>query len=167
MTKSLLLDSGNSIIKIFDDCMEFFNPSKFYDDLMVEELDLGDYSSRTTRSRVLARAFKEAGIIERYGLGIARIKNECKLYGIKEPLLEEFIHGFRVILFKEKINIGINDIYKFIHKNQLVRSTVIAACFNSITKRTIKRWIKQLRDEGKVEFRDSLKSGGYWEILDD
>ena len=28
--------------------------------------------------------------------GIARIKNECRGHGVKEPIFEEFVHGFRV-----------------------------------------------------------------------
>ena len=31
-------------------------------------------------------------------------------------------------------------------------------------KRTIERWLKKLRDEGKIEFRGSKKYGGYWLI---
>ena len=67
-------DSGNSVVKIFDDRMEFFNPGKLYDDITIEKLVSGDYSSRS-RNRALAKIFKEAGIIERYGSGIKRIIN--------------------------------------------------------------------------------------------
>jgi len=35
-----------------------------------------------------------------------------------------------------------------------------------VTKRTIERWIKQLKDENKVEFRGSSKMGGYWIIIE-
>jgi len=90
------------LIKIFDDRIEFFNPGKLYGDLTIEKLQSGNYSSRT-RNRAIARAFKEAGIIERYGSGISRIKNECKIHGVIEPKFEEFVHGFRVILYKEKL----------------------------------------------------------------
>ncbi|MCP4969127.1 MAG: AAA family ATPase, partial [Arcobacter sp.] len=53
-------DSGNSIIKIFDDRIEFFNPGKLYDDITIEKLNSGDYPSRT-RNKAIAIAFKEAG----------------------------------------------------------------------------------------------------------
>ncbi len=29
------------------------------------------------------------------------------------------------------------------------------------TQRTIERWLKQLRDEDKIEFKGSAKTGGY------
>ena len=48
--------------------IEFFNLGKLYGGLTVGQLLSGDYSSKT-RNRVVARAFKEAGIIERYGSG--------------------------------------------------------------------------------------------------
>ncbi len=92
-------DSGNSIVKIFDDRIEFFNPGKLCADLTIEKLLSGNYSSRT-RNRLIAKIFKEVGIIERYGSGIARIKKECQHHAIKEPVFEEFQHGFRVTLFK-------------------------------------------------------------------
>jgi len=76
-----------TFIKIFDDRIEFFNPGKLYDDLTIEKLQSDNYSSRT-RNRAIARAFKEAGIIERYGSGIARIKNECKAHGVIEAKSE-------------------------------------------------------------------------------
>ncbi|NLO16616.1 MAG: HTH domain-containing protein [Arcobacter butzleri] len=159
-------DSGNSIIKIFDDKIEFFNPGKLYDDITIEKLQSGNYSSRT-RNRAIASAFKEAGIIERYGSGIQRIKNECKVHGLKEPIFEEFIHGFRVILFKEKIdngaNGGINELYDFIKQNEGLSAVLLSEKLN-IPLRTIQRWIKQLKDEEKIVYIGSKKTGGYRKI---
>ena len=34
--------------------------------------------------------------------------------------------------------------------------------FNEVTKRTIERWIKQLKNEDKIEFRGAPKTGGYF-----
>ena len=101
-------DSGHSVIKIFDDRIEFFNPGKLYDDITIEKLNSNNYSSKT-RNRAIARFFKEAGIIERYGSGINRIKAECEAHGVVEPLFEEFVHGFRVTLFKEKLSDQASD----------------------------------------------------------
>ncbi len=92
-------DSGNSIIKIFDDRIEFFNPGKLYGDLTIESLLSGDYSSRA-RNRAIANMFKECGIVERYGSGIKRILNACKVHGIKDPVFKEFQHGFMATLYK-------------------------------------------------------------------
>ncbi len=103
----------------------------------MKKLLSGNYTSRA-----IARAFKEAGIIERYGSGIARINTECKAHEIKEPLFEEFVHGFRVILYKEKIqniNVGVNEIYEFIKLHQPIKAKIIAENFTNVTQRTIER----------------------------
>ncbi len=159
-------DSGNSIIKIFDDHIEFFNPGKLYGDITIEKLHSGDYSSRT-RNRAIANAFKEAGIIERYGSGIQRIKDECRKYEIKEPIFEEFVHGFRVIIYKEKLNEGVNEgvksLYELIKSKPNNRSTLFVQELNTSVK-NIERWLKQLKKEKKIEFRGAPKTGGYWSI---
>jgi len=31
-----------------------------------------------------------------------------------------------------------------------------------ISKRTLERQLKKLKDEGKIEFKGSAKTGGYW-----
>jgi len=161
-------DSGNSIIKIFDDRIEFFNPGKLYDDITIEKLNSGNYYSRT-RNRAVARAFKEAGVIERYGSGIQRIKDECKIHGVVEPKFEEFVHGFRVTLYKKKTDGGVNggvsggvdNLLEFIVKNPNLKANNISDNMN-IPLRTIQRDLKQLKDEDKIEFRGSPKSGGYY-----
>lgn len=33
-----------------------------------------------------------------------------------------------------------------------------------IPLRTVERWLKQLKDENKIEFRGSPKTGGYWSL---
>ena len=38
----------------------------------------------------------------------------------------------------------------------------IAEKFDKVTQRTVERWIKQLKDEGKIECRGSKKTGGYY-----
>jgi ATP-dependent DNA helicase RecG len=162
-------DSGNSIIKIFDDRIEFFNPGKLYDDITIEKLQSGNYSSRA-RNRAIARAFKEAGIIERYGSGIARIKNECRGHGVKEPIFEEFVHGFRVTLFKEQldgvvngvVNSDIDSLYIFIKDNPNQNANTISNALK-IPLRTIQRKLKKLKDDNKIEFVGSPKTGGYYE----
>ncbi|MFO8084808.1 MAG: ATP-binding protein, partial [Desulfobacterales bacterium] len=101
-------DSGNSVIKIYDDRIEFFNPGKLHGDLTVEKLQSGDYSSRT-RNRAVANIFKECGIIERYGSGIKRVQNACAQHGIPSPLFEEFQHGFKVTLLKPANGEGVSE----------------------------------------------------------
>ena len=162
-------DSSDSVIKIFDDRIEFFNPGDLYDDLTIEQLESNNYESKT-RNKLIALMFKECGLIEKYGSGISRIKKFCLEHDIVEPEFKEMQKGFKVTLYKQKrsensdvgINVGINELFKFIAENQPVRVSLMKEEFDTITTRTIERWIKQLKDEEKIEYRGSKKTGGYF-----
>ncbi|MCK5538426.1 MAG: hypothetical protein KAI79_16485, partial [Bacteroidales bacterium] len=59
------------------------------------------------------------------------------------------------------VNVGVSEIYDFIQLNQPTKANIIAKSYPGITQRTIERYIKQLKDEDKIEFRGSPKTGGY------
>jgi len=154
--------SSDSIIKIFDDKIEFYNSGALYDNLTVEQLLSNNYESKT-RNKLIALMFKECGLIEKYGSGISRIKRLCKEHNIAEPKFEEISNGFKVTLYKQKIsNVGINELKEFIEINQPLRVSAIKEHFHQVTTRTIERWIKQLKEQGHIEFRGSKKTGGYY-----
>ena len=58
-------------------------------------------------------------------------------------------------------NVGVNDVLDFIRKNQPTKAIILADNFKTISKRTIEKYLKQLKDENKIEFRGSSKTGGY------
>jgi len=156
-------DSGNSIIKIYDDRMEFFNPGQLYGDLTIEQLQSGHYASRT-RNRAVAKLFKECGMIERYGSGIQRIQRACEQHGLPEPVFEESQQGFRVILHKHGVSGGVNtpeDLALLVLKQPGLNVVdLVQLCGKP--QRTVERWLKQLKSEQKVEFRGAPKTGGYY-----
>ena len=50
------------------------------------------------------------------------------------------------------VNVGVNEIYKFITKNQPTKANLISKQFPQITQRTIERWIKlSLKAHQKLE----------------
>ena len=156
-------DSGDSIIKIFDDRIEFFNPGKLYDDLTIEKLLSGNYSSRS-RNRAVAKLFKEAGIIEKYGSGIARIRKECKFHKVKDPVFEEFQHGFRVVLFKEPTQENTKEkIIQLLKENGYYTKNDLMNILGKADG-TIKEHIANLKKEGVLERVGSTKSG-YWKVI--
>jgi len=181
-------DSSASIIKIFDDKIEFFNPGNLYGGITVNDLLSGNYSSKT-RNKLIAKAFKEIGLIERYGSGISRIRKICREYGIKEPRLEEILNGFKVTLFKEKIVANDNvvdnvvdnvidnvvdnvidnvvddrpeSIMKLIAGNNQISAARIAKILK-VTNRTIQRDIEKLKLGHKLR-RVGGEKKGHWEI---
>jgi len=94
-------DSSASIVKIFDDRIEFYNPGKLYGGITVQDLLSGNYTSMS-RNKLIAKAFKEVGVIERYGSGIIRVRKICREYGVKEPDFNEIFNGFQVVLYNQK-----------------------------------------------------------------
>ena len=165
-------DSSDSVIKIFDDRIEFFNPGDLYDGLTIEQLESNNYKSKT-RNKLIALMFKECGLIEKYGSGIGRIKKLCKEHGIIEPQFKEMQKGFQVTLYKEKtmtevdtetnegISEGINSLHDFIKRNPGKRVSQIEIELH-VPAKTLERWIKQLKDTNKIEYQGSKKTGGYY-----
>jgi len=186
-------DSSASIIKIFDNRIEFYNPGKLYGGITVQDLLSGNYVSKS-RNKLIARAFKAANVIERYGSGIMRIRKICKDYGVKEPDFEEISNGFQVVLYNEKINVtdvtdnvtdvtdnvtdvtdnvtdNVTDsdsdrakkILDLIVENNRITASEIAKCMK-VTKRTILRDIEKLKSEKSLE-RIGSEKGGYWKVI--
>jgi ATP-dependent DNA helicase RecG len=94
-----------SIVKIFDDRMEFYNPGGLFGGITIDDLLSGNYTSKS-RNKLLAKAFKEIGLIERYGSGIRRIRTICADYGLREPQFREMGNGFLVTIYKQRKSSG-------------------------------------------------------------
>jgi predicted HTH transcriptional regulator len=62
---------------------------------------------------------------------------------------------------ENNINGGLNELYSVIQKNHGLNARQLSQKTNT-PLRTIQRWLKQLRDNGKIEFRGSKKTGGYF-----
>lgn len=179
-------DSSASIIKIFDDRMEFFNPGALYGGITLENLLTGNYSSKT-RNKLIAKAFKESGLIERYGSGIMRIHRIYREYGLKDPLFQEIQQGFMVTLYKEKAEsnvypkvgekvgnkvgekVGENltqnqkQILGLISQNNQIAAAELADKVQ-ISKRKIEENLAKLKQKGLLR-RVGPAKGGHWELL--
>lgn len=91
--------SSDSIVKIFDDRIEIYNPGRLPAGLTVEKLLKGDYRS-SVRNRKIADMFKEVGLVEKYGSGIRRIVHRFREYGLPVPRFQEISDGFMVTMYK-------------------------------------------------------------------
>ncbi|MDR2835265.1 MAG: putative DNA binding domain-containing protein, partial [Bacteroidales bacterium] len=90
--------SSDSIVKIFNDKIEFYNPGKLPDDITIEDLLSNNYISNP-RNKAVADFFKNLGWIEKYGSGIGRIKDYFKEAGLPEPKFGNISDGFKVTIF--------------------------------------------------------------------
>jgi ATP-dependent DNA helicase RecG len=164
-------DSSDSVIKIFDDRIEFFNPGGLYDGLTVEQLLTSNYVSKT-RNKLIALMFKECGVIEKYGSGINRIKKLCIEHNIIEPKFEEMQKGLRVILYKQ--NITTQEIKKISTKEKILTALKKdssltrgeLAKLTYVSPDAIKQHLAKLKENGVIKRVGSTKSG-HWEVMDD
>jgi ATP-dependent DNA helicase RecG len=90
--------SYNSIIKIFSDHIQFYNPGNLPDTISIEQLRTNEYISKP-RNRQIAKTIKEMGWIERYGTGIKRVRRMFVEYGLTEPIFKEETDGMLVTVF--------------------------------------------------------------------
>ena len=79
--------SGNIQVKVFEDRVVIVNPGALPFDMSLEQLEDPDHSSRP-RNKLIAQVFYDLHIIEQYGSGIRRIKNDCDRNGSPYPLLK-------------------------------------------------------------------------------
>ena len=100
--------SQDSVVKVYDDKIEFFNPGGLPAGLTVKKLLRGNYVSNA-RNKKIADAFKAAGLIEKYGSGIKRILDAFRAYGLPMPKFEEISGGFMVTAFKKTEEVGIKS----------------------------------------------------------
>lgn len=129
-------------------------------------------------------------MIERYGSGIKRILTICFDYGVIAPIFEEVQEGFKVVLFKEKLNVvedvvdnvvndPINDpikdiLYDTLNERQTKIVKMLKKVSNStyeqlanqcgVSIKTIKRDLKKLQDLNIIK-RVGSKKTGHWEVI--
>ncbi|MCK9509249.1 MAG: HTH domain-containing protein [Pigmentiphaga sp.] len=171
----------DSVVKIFDDKIEFYNPGKLPEGITISDLLSGNYKS-TPRNRKIADFFKNMGWIEKYGSGISRIRRYFREAELPEPEFKLISEGFQVTVFEntffdETKNVTKNvteNVTKNVTENRgskimdlmleqpSVTTKQIAEILN-VSKRTIIRDIDKLKDKGQIEYIGPAR-GGYWKI---
>jgi ATP-dependent DNA helicase RecG len=73
---------GPCKIAIFDDRIEIFSPGAFPGPLQIDQLELG---ITYIRNRVIARVFREAGLVEKLGSGFLTLFSSYRDYGLETP----------------------------------------------------------------------------------
>lgn len=163
--------SGNELA-IYRNRIEIYNPGQFPYDHSPEEFIKGTEKS-IPRNPLIADTFYYAKNIERWGSGFRRIVDECNAAGVKVTF-ENIKTGFVVTFFRPKaeitpskagksegVNEGVKLMVDYIRNNPGQRVPVISQAIN-IAPKTLERWLKQLKAEGKIIFKGSAKTGGYY-----
>ena len=168
-------DSGDSIVKIFDDRIEFFNPGTLIGGLTIEQL-LSDNYTPKSRNTLVNIMFKETGAVEKYGSGIHRIINECERHGGVKVDFNLQQHGFKVTITKiiRAESKDVNEVTKDVTKDVTKEILFLIANNSKITidelstkinvdRRTILRKIELLKKENKLK-REGGRKDGKWII---
>ena len=119
------------------------------------------------RNKQIASIFKEAGIIEKYGSGIRRVRQIMEASGAPEPVFEVIGDSFKVTLYPVVpasfggVNGGVNELLDFIEANPGKNSRQLRDQLG-IPKRTLERRLGVLRGQGRIEFQGAPKTGGYY-----
>ena len=155
---------NDSTIKIFENKIEFFNPGSLPAGVEIQDILSGRMASNP-RNKQIASIFKEAGIIEKYGSGIKRVRQAMKDAGSPNPLFETIADNFKVTLFPvgEIKNGGVNKLLDFIKANPGIKTKEIKTALD-LPQRTVERLLKQLRDNMEIKFQGAPKTGGYYAI---
>jgi ATP-dependent DNA helicase RecG len=161
-----LYDSVN--VAIFKDRLEIRNPGNLYGGLTIEKIKKEQVSER--RNELLAEMFHQVHFVEKWGRGISLILSKEPAADFKE-VGRQFITVFKRKGVNGGVNGGVNDgvnggvnkLLEYIINNPGKRVVHFESALK-VPRRTIERWLKQLKVENKTEFKGSPKKGGYWKI---
>lgn len=90
--------SSDSIVKIFNHKIEFYNPGRLPENITVEDLLNNNYKS-SPRNKLIADFCKSLGLIEKYGSGIRRILHALQQGGLPLPKFQNIADGFMVTIY--------------------------------------------------------------------
>jgi len=162
----------DSIIKIFDNRIEFYNPGVLPEGLTVKQLMSGEYVS-SPRNKQIAEVFKEAGIIEKYGSGIKRIIDAFKKHNLEAPKFEETSGGFKVTIYnssdslkKERWSERWSETLKLVLETILFNPDISRKELSKklkINPSVVQKNIDKLK-KLKIISRVGGAKGGYWKI---
>ncbi len=161
--------SSDSIIKIFNHKIEFYNPGRLPSAITIEDLMNNRYKS-TPRNKLIADFTKNIGIIEKYGSGIQRIINYFKQEALPTPIFENISEGFQVIVSDgvvEGVVESVVDkedvILQFISRTPSISAKRMAEKLG-VTERTVQRYLKRLVESKRIKRRGAAR-GGAWMII--
>ena len=166
--------SSDSIVKIFDNRIEFYNPGKLPDSITVKDLLSNNYKS-TPRNKLMADFCKSLGLIEKYGSGIQRIVEYFNRWKLPQPEFRNISDGFMVTVFTAQKSDRVTDrvtdnltenqqrIIKLVTENKRVSTSKMADNIG-ISKRKVLDNINKLKKLGLIR-RIGPAKGGHWEII--
>ena len=180
-----MLDESCVQVAVYDDRLEVTSPGGLYNGLTYEEMLNG---RSVLRNRAIANVFNQMGLIEAWGTGIKRIREEAAKYRLRNPEFLEFDDMFRINLYRNNAvsqqktkqnesdtnttttttNTTIttnteNKLIALIRENPSITLVQMAA-ETGLSKDGVRYALGKLRSKGIVT-RTGKRNEGHWEII--
>ncbi len=142
---------GPTKIAIYDDRIEIFSPGNFPGPIHLDSLFMGMTYIRNT---VIARIFREMGLVEKLGSGFLTVFRTYKERSLPTPVILEGT-GFIKCILPRPVNISTStEIEKsllqlFYTKHEITSLDVMKSL--SISRATANRQLKELSEEGLIK----------------
>jgi len=143
-----------TLLRVYDDRLEIWNPGKLPEELTIEKLK-GRHSSYP-RNTNIAAAFFKAGYIESWGRGTNKIIADCLEAGLPEPIMEEDQGGVRITFLKDiyageyLLTLGLNErqlkAVKFLKEHRQITNADYQQ-LAGISRRTALRDLQELQEK--------------------
>ena len=150
---------GSTIkLNVYDDRLEVISPG-----VLVGNLDINDLGTGLSecRNRILVRIFRQLGLMEELGTGIARINSLYSKKGLKQPIYQEQGRFFKIILPQEKsISEPADAVYSLLHSEGPMAASSLASRLG-LHHNTILKYLKKMMSDGKIKKRGTGKNTVY------
>ena len=156
---------------IYHDRVETINANNAHGSGVINPLNFSPFQ----KNPLIAKFFIQLGRVDELGSGILNVNKYLPHYSTNK-LPPQFIEGavFKTIIpidneMDDKIagiNEGINRLFQYIQINEGLRVSQISKAIN-IPPKTIERWIISLKNDNKIVYRGSKKSGGYYLVTNE
>ena len=155
-------------VAIYDDRLEITSPGKLKRGVTVAKMMEG---CSDCRNEALALALSYMNIIEDWGSGIPRIREELREAGLRDLVIEDWPNAVRVTIYRQVAETGgkcggasdrrMRIVELMLENPQMDVSAIVSAVGGG--KRTIEREIAALKKMGVIRRKGTF--GGRWEVL--
>ena len=162
-------------VAIYDDRLEITSPGKLKRGITVEKMRVG---CSDCRNEALALALSYMNIIEDWGSGIPRIREELREAGLRDLVIDDWPNAVRVTLYRQGTKSGIKTPRKSSQKtsrksSQKIQELILGnpatttqelADMLGISRRAVAKCVASLQALGKLK-RIGPDKGGHWEVV--
>ena len=145
------ITSSSIKVNVFDDRLEIISPGILYGSFDIADLGTG---LSECRNRSFVRIFRQLGLMEELGTGIARINELCHEKGLPTPLYEEQGYFFRVTIWQNKVQEGLAEQIEYKLMMRSMSASELSAELN-IHHNTALKYLKILITQGRAVKRGS------------